>query len=1254
MDIYSFGQTPAESLPPLSRTVFLSSTSKDLEAVRARLIDRLAKQGFTVLHMAEFGAHNADGLDVSLQQVRRCDLFIGLYAFRYGYIPADPIRNPDGLSVTEMEFHEAIRQGVPIYLFRVTETFAAHDPLIWAQQDVYAAPPDDRALTRHGEKWRAFLDRAGTEFAWRELTDPTVAADQIVRDVDQQRWFLPPPPAPDKPLVGRDVLRADLQMRVRQHPRTLLDGAAGMGKTLLAKVTAGALRRHFRGGVLWASLSPDDHDPDGVAERLITGWLEHHLDGRALDRASLKPDALRGQFRAWVAASPAPMLMILDNIWSAPVVEELLRWVPDRAHVLITARAADIADRLDIPPEARLHLSEFDADEAIAMLRQRLGALPAGRDLRAIAEMVQGHPLALELTATVIRHHLTTDRDYASKYPDLLRARIAEGTGLGTLASDDPQPDVERALALSLDMLDSDLRRRFMALGALPVELSAPADLIGALVGDEDTDVEHGRERLDALIAFNLLTRSGERLVSQHAILRSYARALLRESGLLQPTEARYAEAVIAFGETTFSQPRSAWRDHAGWFPHIERLGDALIDRLMALLAETGIGTLESLAAPEITSEQVRALRDLAEAHPDFFDDLDRLTEALGAYLAPRSTPGQQGMRWLRAGLIVQRASLFPALNSVLFLNRLGMGYAALGETEMAEASLRASLAIGERTSDDLGYAALTHAYLMRFYTSLDEVERALHHAEAARALYVRIDDDQAHDLIELIDSDVLLLLHKSGQYDRVEALLPRLQAGLARSSNPVRTLDAMIIEAGMLAWRGDYARALARIAQAEEWAERHNLSEDGLYNLELLKAQCLFTAEQFDASIAAFDALIERLDSLNALPRLAEALLAYSQARHQMGQPDQAQALAQRALATARTVGNTLVEFQALTQLAALAMDSNQYGEGQRLLDEAEVLLTRLPRRGLHFLIYINIRSATLRLLGRGHDAIVLLEEALTTLPAGQTGHVVDLLEETLAQAYIAEKRFDDAEQTLNAAEERAAGRDQRLHNLKLVRANMEYLRDRYDAAEALMHDLLHADPPASAPLRSEALLGLASIRIDQGRDDEAFALLDEGGRLRAELGLPDPSAWQRTIILAQRAFQRKDYARAEALITAALPAIEAGEPPPEVRAVYRMRLAVLMAQRHWTDAAAETRRILAHAEAHQLTDAQFEKENRQLIGTLILCLAFEQGIGRVLLRVAARLGWALLRLPGALLRRLFRRLRPTIPDDRQKNAGG
>jgi hypothetical protein len=1236
MDIFPFPAAQAEPLPPLSRTVFLSSTSKDLETVRARVVERLSERGFTVLHMAEFGAHSADGLDVSLQQVRRCDLFIGLYAFRYGYIPADPIRNPDGLSVTEMEFHEAVRLGVPIYLFRVTEAFAGHDPLIMAHQDVYAAPPGDRSHTTHGAKWRAFLDRAGSQFAWRELTDPAAAADRIARDADQQRWFLPPPPAVDRALVGRERLRADLQARLRQHPRVFLDGAAGMGKTLLAQDAAAALRRHFRGGVLWASLSPDDHDPDGVVERLIAGWLEHHLDGRALDRAGLEPAALRGQFRAWVAASPAPMLMILDNAWSAPVVEAILRCVPDRAHVLITARAADIADRLAIPPEARLHLSEFDADEAVAMLRQRLGALPAARDLRAIAGMVQGHPLALELTATVIRHHLATDRDYASRYPDLLRARIAQGTRLGALASDDPQPDVERALAFSLDMLDSDLRRRFMVLGALPSDLPAPDALIGALAGDEEDDAEHGRERLEALVAFNLLTRSGDRLFVQHAILRSYARALLREAGLLETTEAQYSAQVIALSEVILNAPRSVWRAHAGWFPHIERAGDALVDRLEQLLAEADLGALERLAEPETAPETTWALRALAEAHPDFFDDLDRLTDALGAYLVLRAAPSRQGMRWLRAGLVVMRASLFPELNSVVPLNRLGMGHAALGETALAEAYLRASLAIAERETDDLHYAAGAHAHLMRFYTMTDDVGRALDAAEAARDLYARIDDAQAHDAIDLIDGDVALLLHKSGQYERVAALLPGLEARLSRSGSPIRALDAMTLKAGMLAWRGEYARALVVIAEAEAWAETHALSDDGLISLHLLRAQALFADEQFDAAAAAFDALIEQLETAGALPRLAEVCLAYSQARHQMGAFDAAEALARRAVDAARAVGNVMLEFQALTQLAAGAADRREYAESLRLLDEAEALLARLPRRGLHFLNYASIRGGVLRVMGRTREAIALLEGAVAALPEGQTGHIVDVLQEGLAQVYTAEKRFDDAERTLDAAAARAAGREHRLNNLKLVRANMEYLRDRQDAAEALLGELLSADPPVSAPIRIESLMALASIRIDQQRDEDAFALLDQAARLRSELGLGSIGTWQQEIVLAQRAFQRRDYARAERLIAAAVPAIEANETPSEVRAVYRMRLAVYLAQRRWAEARAEVERILEWTHAHQLTGVQIEQETNQLIGLRVICAILEVGVGRALWRIGALLVRAVLRLPRVLLRRL------------------
>ncbi len=43
--------------------------------------------------------------------------FIGVISRRYGQTPKCPRRNPDALSIAELEFNEAMRLGRPILLF---------------------------------------------------------------------------------------------------------------------------------------------------------------------------------------------------------------------------------------------------------------------------------------------------------------------------------------------------------------------------------------------------------------------------------------------------------------------------------------------------------------------------------------------------------------------------------------------------------------------------------------------------------------------------------------------------------------------------------------------------------------------------------------------------------------------------------------------------------------------------------------------------------------------------------------------------------------------------------------------------------------------------------------------------------------------------------------------------------------------------------------------------------------------------------
>jgi len=103
--------------PKLYRAIMVSSTFTDLEAHRREVIDAIHRFGFQANVMEYSGAGVADVIATSLQMVQDSVAYLCLIGHKYGQTPADPDRNPKGLSITELEFNEARRLGRPILLF---------------------------------------------------------------------------------------------------------------------------------------------------------------------------------------------------------------------------------------------------------------------------------------------------------------------------------------------------------------------------------------------------------------------------------------------------------------------------------------------------------------------------------------------------------------------------------------------------------------------------------------------------------------------------------------------------------------------------------------------------------------------------------------------------------------------------------------------------------------------------------------------------------------------------------------------------------------------------------------------------------------------------------------------------------------------------------------------------------------------------------------------------------------------------------
>jgi Domain of unknown function (DUF4062) len=92
-------------MPGLSTEVriFISSTFLDLRELRAEVSRRLREIfGAHLITMETFGSDEAEPKISAIRRVRECDLFVGIYARRYGTV--DP---ESGKSITELELEEA-------------------------------------------------------------------------------------------------------------------------------------------------------------------------------------------------------------------------------------------------------------------------------------------------------------------------------------------------------------------------------------------------------------------------------------------------------------------------------------------------------------------------------------------------------------------------------------------------------------------------------------------------------------------------------------------------------------------------------------------------------------------------------------------------------------------------------------------------------------------------------------------------------------------------------------------------------------------------------------------------------------------------------------------------------------------------------------------------------------------------------------------------------------------------------------------
>jgi hypothetical protein len=96
----------------------VSSTYLELSDHRKAVREAILGQRMLPLAMEDDAAlPDKDLIDASLAKVDEADAYVGLIGYRYGQVPECPERNPDRLSITELEFRRAVERRIPLCMF---------------------------------------------------------------------------------------------------------------------------------------------------------------------------------------------------------------------------------------------------------------------------------------------------------------------------------------------------------------------------------------------------------------------------------------------------------------------------------------------------------------------------------------------------------------------------------------------------------------------------------------------------------------------------------------------------------------------------------------------------------------------------------------------------------------------------------------------------------------------------------------------------------------------------------------------------------------------------------------------------------------------------------------------------------------------------------------------------------------------------------------------------------------------------------
>jgi tetratricopeptide (TPR) repeat protein len=476
--------------------VFVSSKMLELAPERQALNDLLPMLGGDLITLQawvfEDDAPAADRpiREVYLDALKHSDLYLGLFWNEYGEWTVD-------------EFQHATEWSIDRHIYVKNQDAARRDPRLQAFLD-----EQSNVISGITPKWFTTADdlheqvRKSIEVWLRDrLTRRPGDLSALLAEFSDD--------IPDLPsrLFGRDETLAEVRARLDEGARVLLQGFGGMGKSALAATVAANWLDDDKGSVLW--LRAGSEDADTILEALARPFDAHQEIAKTAGRE--KTRALQR-----VLARSEVTLVVLDDVWEGAALNEVLRAIPRRMPVLVTARQRYALDYI-------VEIRGLDAAQAIRLLCYHAGQDFADDDAaREICHQVGYHAFALEVAGKTLKVDQIRPRE-------LLR-RIETAPHEMAMPQDfaeEGRTSITELLTASLYALDDETREVFLAFGRLFVPQVTP-ELLARGMGRAESEVS---ETLTALQRRGLAERvrsseDGLAAYRVHDLAYSYARTI--------------------------------------------------------------------------------------------------------------------------------------------------------------------------------------------------------------------------------------------------------------------------------------------------------------------------------------------------------------------------------------------------------------------------------------------------------------------------------------------------------------------------------------------------------------------------------------------------------------------------------------------------------------------------------------------------------------------------------------------------------